>query len=234
MSLFKRNPQKFLRKIGSSSSDKYVEYCKASHSQLGQEILALSYLGWKENGFFVEFGACDGVEHSNTSLLESQFNWSGILAEPGRVWQDDLARNRNALIDKRCVWTRSGETAIFNQSKEAVLSTLDIFSELDHHAEKREDGSRYEVETVSLNDLLVEHKAPKQIDYMSVDTEGSEYDILSNFNFSRHDIAVITVEHNWTDQLGKITKLMKANGYYRIHPWISKFDAWFVREDLIP
>ena len=56
-----------------------------STSQLGQEIFVLSRLGWKRNGYYVEFGATDGRTLSNTWLVDRQFGWRGILAEPGRI-----------------------------------------------------------------------------------------------------------------------------------------------------
>ena len=53
-----------------------------SRSQLRQDIFVLCTLDFKRNGFFVEFGATNGVDLSNSYLLETEFNWTGILAEP--------------------------------------------------------------------------------------------------------------------------------------------------------
>lgn len=58
---------------------------------------------FKQNGFFVEFGATNGIDLSNTYLLETEFGWNGILAEPDKYWHTSLIANRTAIIDIRCV-----------------------------------------------------------------------------------------------------------------------------------
>ena len=63
--------------------------------------------------------------------------------------------------------------------------------------------------------LLTKYNAPKEIDYLSIDTEGSEFEILNNFDFDRHQIKVITCEHNFTPMRSKIFDLLIRNGYAR-------------------
>lgn len=209
---------------------KALQALPKSRSQLRQDIFALCELEFKEGGFFVEFGATNGVDLSNSFLLETEFNWPGILAEPARSWHSDLKANRKAKIETRCVWRASGERLTFNEvprSKE--LSTIDAFSSSDGHAKRRAKGTRYEVETISLNDLLDAHDAPAIVDYLSIDTEGSEYEILSNFDFSKRQFRVITCEHNYTPERDKIHALLTGNGYMRKFEDVSHFDDWYVK-----
>ena len=84
-------------------------------SQLGQEIFALIQNDFKRDGYFIEFGATDGLELSNTHLLEKEFGWTGILAEPAKTWHEDLYKNRSCNIETQCVWSRSGETLSFHE-----------------------------------------------------------------------------------------------------------------------
>ncbi len=204
------------------------ELLKKSTAQIRQDLFVFHHFNFKRDGFFVEFGATDGVELSNTYMLETEYGWRGILAEPAIIWHQDLIENRKAAIDKRCVWRNSDETIYFNETKNPVLSSIDIMSDNDLHASARKDGNRYSVKTVSLLDLLTEHNAPNEIDYMSIDTEGSEYDILESFDFKKYQIKVITCEHNYTPTREKIALLLINNGYERKFPHLSQFDDWWV------
>jgi hypothetical protein len=87
------------------------------------------------------------------------------------------------------------------------------------------------VSTISLNDLLSKHNAPKHIDYLSIDTEGSEFEILNSFDFSSHSFGVVTVEHNFTPVRQKIFELLSGHGYTRQFENLSKFDDWYVKVD---
>lgn len=203
-----------------------------SPSQLGQDIFVLNRLGWKRGGYYVEFGATDGRTLSNTWLLDRKFGWTGILAEPGRVWRDALvAEGRNARLDFDCVWTQSGERLTFTETAYAELSTLSQFAVRDKH--DRSDASTYEVSTISLLDLLAKHNAPPVIDYLSIDTEGSELAILEAFDFRRYHFRCITCEHNYTEDRDKILALLYRRGYRRVFEEFSQFDDWYVHQSLL-
>ena len=201
-----------------------------SHAQILQDLWVAWELGSPQGGYFVEFGAADGRRYSNTLYLETELGWRGVLAEPARVWQAALARNRSCAIDRRCVWTETGRTLTFNQPAIAAHATIDSYSDADGLAETRKDGERYEVETVSLNDLLAHWNAPRRIDYLSIDTEGSELDILKAFDFDAWDVRLITVEHNHTPQRQALLELLTAKGYRRRFKALSSVDDWYVKQ----
>jgi FkbM family methyltransferase len=204
---------------------------EVSKSQLRQDLFVLSRLNFKENGFFVEFGATNGKDLSNTYLLEKYFGWTGVLAEPGQIWQEPLRLNRpNSLIDSSCVWKTSNEVMIFNETKVPELSTLSMYSGADSHFKARRRGRKYSVKTISLLDLLAKHNAPSHIDYLSIDTEGSEFEILNSFDFNRYTFGVITCEHNDSENRGKVFRLLTANGYERQLETLSRVDDWYVRK----
>ena len=69
-----------------------------TNSQNYQDLWALFENKFKRDGFFVEFGATDGVTGNNTLLLEREYGWTGILAEPNPHWHNDLFYNRNTFF----------------------------------------------------------------------------------------------------------------------------------------
>ncbi len=205
---------------------------RASKSQIFQDVFVACHLKlWKRTSaprYFVEFGATDGITMSNTYLFEKHFGWKGLLIEPARVWKERLIENRSCDFDFRCVYNVSGEIIEFNESENAVYSTIDNLSKNDTHAEERVTGGKYLVETVTLSDVLKEHDAPRVIDYLSIDTEGSEFLILKALDFNLWKFKVITVEHNYTPQRASINELLTRNGYKRILEKISFMDDWYV------
>lgn len=204
-------------------------YLHLSKSQILQDLFVLHELGEKEDGYFVEFGATNGIDSSNSYMLEKFYNWNGILAEPGRIWHENLRENRRCKIDHRCVWSQTGQDLEFNQVNEPELSTINAYSGADRYRQYREAGLKYYVKTISLNDLLRTHDAPPEIDYMSIDTEGSEYQILSAFDFEKYHIKIITCEHNYTDARDKLFSLLSAKGYVRKFQEFSEVDDWYVK-----
>ena len=205
---------------------KLIEALPFSRAQLRQDLVVLGLLSAQRNGFFVEFGATDGVQRSNTFLLEKRFGWTGILAEPALVWHQALKESRNCAIDHRCVAGDGGQLVAFLEAEDAELSTLAKFRDADRH---HREGLNYTVETVSLNDLLVEHRAPQGFDYLSLDTEGSEIEILENFDLGFWCPRVVTVEHNYTSARSKLADLFQQHGYRQVHSSMSRWDSWFVR-----
>jgi len=226
------NNIKILQKLNDTNAQKLIQYYSKSKSQIMQDLFVLSNLAFKKEGYFVEFGATNGYDLSNTHLLEKEFGWKGILAEPAKIWHKDLKNNRSCNIETKCVWKDSGSILSFNEVETSELSTIDSFSKNDMLREARKKGKTYEVESISLNDLLLKFKAPNHIDYLSIDTEGSEYEILSNFDFSKYTFQVITCEHNFTPMREDLYFILTRQGYQRVFEDVSLCDDWYIKPNL--
>jgi FkbM family methyltransferase len=222
----------------------FIEYIKNFEnnfkSQLYQDLFASFIVKNNFDKTFLEFGATNGVDLSNTYTLENKFLWSGALAEPDINWIESLKKNRTkSKIITKCIWSKSGEKKNFFSSKVGVLSTLDDFKNSDinsmpgNTAQRIKEGVNIEVETISLNQVIKEEFNNISPSYISIDTEGSEFEILSSFNFSKYHPAVFTIEHNFTDLQDKIDQLMLDNNYVRIFRKLTAFDAWYISSEAL-
>ncbi|MEM9284256.1 MAG: FkbM family methyltransferase [Pseudomonadota bacterium] len=200
-----------------------------SVSQLGQDLWVLERTNFKRGGFFVEFGATDGVSLSNTYLLEREFGWRGLLAEPHPAYFAQLQRNRTSTMASVCIGQRTGDEVEFVLADEfsGMLRHLDH----DSNASRRGAYAKFAeniltLKTISLDEFLETHNAPKDIDYISVDTEGSELEILSSFPFDKWNVRNWTIEHNFAADRDGIFELMKSHGYQRRE---ADWDDWYFR-----
>jgi len=207
-----------------------LENIRSSKSQINQDLFVLSELKLKKNGYFVEVGAANGIYLSNTFILEKVFNWNGLLVEPAKIWHKELKQNRDSNLDFRCVLGNSNGLVTFTESEDSEYSTVKKFKSNDLHKDlRKKEVSTYKVQTVSLEDLLEENNCPNKIDYLSIDTEGSEYEIIKNFDFSKYNISCLTIEHNNTVNKDRIDDIVVNNGFRRVFEDISQFESWYIR-----
>jgi FkbM family methyltransferase len=202
-----------------------------SYSQLFQDLWVLYMHGTEQPGFFVEFGACDGLVLSNTALLELKYGWSGILAEPNPRWHADIVRNRKCNICFEGITGGEKETEIlFDVEDRPELSRVGDIVPLDNHEASgaRSKAKEIRVNCSSLNTLLDRYNAPEAIDFLSIDTEGSELDILESFDFSQWKVRLIAVEHAGDEAKRKsIFTLLSSKGFLRWDMEVSRWDDWY-------
>ena len=209
-------------------------------SQLYQDVFASFVIGNQFDKTFLEFGATDGLELSNSFMLENTLNWSGVLSEPSPQWHEVLKENRKyTKIIKKCIWSESGKILDFFMSDRGNFSTLNEFIDSDKYSmplnteSRKKAGKLITVETISLNDVIKEYFNNTSPSYISIDTEGSEFKILESFNFENYRPKVFTVEHNFTELQSKIDELMVSKNYERIFRKLTSFDAWYVSKEAL-
>ena len=127
----------------------------------------------------------------------------------------------------------------FFSSKKPLLSTIDDFkfSDLksmpDNSEDRNREGKNLEVETVSLNHVIEREFDDVCPSYISIDTEGSELDILQSFNFEKYNPVVFTIEHNYTEKERYIDELLEKNNYVRVFKKLTLFDAWYISREAL-
>ena len=209
-----------------------------SKSQVSQDLFAFYFAKNQKNGFFIEIGACDGIHLSNTYMLEKSYGWSGIICEPSNYWQLRI-KGRNCIISTKAIFSETGKKIKFDEFPTAPgLSGFSKYLDDDNNKEIRSKGYKseafqnYDVETITLNDLIAENTDKKSIDYISIDTEGSEYEIIKSFNFDKYNVEIFTIEHNFIkEKRDKIFDLLTKNNYVRIFENLSHWDDWYIKKD---
>ena len=193
-------------------------------SEFGQDIFVLEMLGWKRDGFFLDSGASDGVQSSNTHLLEFSYDWKGICIEPNKVFFEKLVKNRKSLCLNYCLYDKEDYVDFLEHGNDVGGIMQEYHpSHLDHakvsyDVQKDLHGNPKTVKklTRTVGQILKECDAPQTIDYWSLDTEGSELTILKSFPFDEYSFRVITVEHNHFPVRGEIKDFLEFKGYQRI------------------
>lgn len=206
-------------------------------SQLGQDRIVDEYLHGKRNGVFVDIGAYDGVTFSNTLMLERERGWTGICIEPLPDVCAELRKNRRCICVQACIGNREEREVEFLavQSEAARTRMLSgVLSEYDPQhlvrvdVELNEFGGTKSVIRVPMRHLhavLHEHSIGN-VDYLSIDTEGSELLILRSTILSAIGNPCITVENNYDDP--SIDAVLRNQGY-RLHTVIA-WDRFYVYE----
>lgn len=209
--------------------NKFFEILSNSKSDHFQDLLVANICKYKK-GYYVEIGAADGIKGSNTFVLEKNLAWSGILIEPARIFHDDLKKNRPlSQICHALAWNINGQTKVFNETTIPSLSCIDIFSGTDKNSRHRISNQKYSLRTQTLNSVFEYHNVPSEIDYISIDCEGSELHILEGLNFDKYHIKIFSIEHNYNKNRDQIIKFMKGKGYEIKYSRLTNIDYLFVK-----
>ena len=175
----------------------------------------MNELGLKKKGTFIEIGGGDGKNISNTYLLEKKYFWKGLICEPDKRLHNKIKKYRKSKIIKNpivntCKKVNFYQSSLYNSS---IIKTI--------------NSKKTKLNGLSLN-RLIKKNIKGSVDYISIDTEGNEYEILKNFNFKKFKIKIFTIEHNFRNNRQKIFKIMCKNGYKRKHKLLSYMDDWYV------
>lgn len=191
-------------------------------SQCGQDkYLDKRVFRKKTGGFFLDIGAHNGKTFSNTWFFEKSRDWNGICVEPIPEVFAELEKNRDCIKVNGCISKEQGVQKFLRVTGELVdtemLSGLvDNYDprhleRIDREIEQYGGGKEeIEVQCYNVNDLLKENNI-SVVDYVSIDTEGNELDILQSIDHKALKFLVFTVENNYAD--GRVKAFMKEQGY---------------------
>jgi FkbM family methyltransferase len=188
------------------------------YSQLMQDKFVDEYLNQKENGFFIEVGAHDGNSASNTLFFERHRNWKGICIEPGPEEFEKLNENRKSINVNACVSDYNGESEYtYIKGYSMMLSGLSENYNQSHqqriHSEVNHYGGEVNKITMPVKTLqsILDENGITDVDYCSIDTEGSELNIVKSIDYEKTNIKIFSIENNYGDTT--IKDFLESKGY---------------------
>lgn len=202
------------------------------HAQLLQDAFVLATTRFMRGGLFVEIGVGDGVHLSNTLTLERDFGWQGLLIEANPFFWPEIERNRpTAQLAKLAVLGKARGPLVFHHVPSfPEISALEDFAAGDHH--NRSDFDAVSVDSAGIVDVLEAHAIPRTVDYVSIDVEGPEIEILSAMLDAGYRPRIFTIEHNRVaDRIQSLHDLLSTD-YEIVAAGASNWDLWAVEKTL--
>ena len=203
-------------------------------SQYQQDkILNEKYFKNRVGGVFVDIGAHDGKSLSNTFFYEKALNWSGLCIEPLPKVFKQLKQNRSCILVEGAAWKEdtTKQFRIVEGYPETLSGFIDTYP--DAHQKRIADeialmgGSSVDVDIkcFDVTKLLLKHKLT-EINFLSIDVEGSELDILDSIDYDKIKIDVILAENNYGDS--RLASFLETKGYELVGR-ISIDDVYILR-----
>lgn len=177
----------------------------------------------QRKGVFVDIGAHDGITGSNSYFFEKELEWTGICIEPIASRYEELVKNRNCITENCCVYSKNCDV-LFCQHKgytemlSGILTAYDPRHIERYQREQQKMGGSTEIvrkPAYTLTYLLDKHNIHK-IDFLSIDVEGAEFDILQGIDFDKNKIRVIDIEDNYGDTFWKIDQFLEEKGFRKM------------------
>ena len=176
-----------------------------TYSQYGEEAIIDSFFKGKRRGYCVDVGAADGVLYSNSRYLIETLAWSALLIEPHPAFFQSLLDlykdNSKVRLENVAVYSDSGEMPfyLYGRDYRAQVSTL---SETFRERVCNIHGDRYEAEPVTVQVTTLENilKGTERVDFLSIDCEGVDMEVLRSNDWINNKPAMVCVEHSMPKQ----------------------------------
>lgn len=203
----------------------------APSGQLLQDVMALGVSG--EGKHFVEFGAGHPWHLSNTGILATKFGWGGTRAEPNPDFFKLHDQEKLPDVTTSMVFIGADEGNVDFLPLGELGTRFDL-SQGDRHRRSRRKLAKtvraMTVQSQSPRTFMAAKGVPKEFGFLSVDTEGSEIEIMRTFPFEEFSFDFACIEHNFDEEKRSLlTAIMCSKGYATVLSECSGWDAWFIR-----
>ena len=193
--------------------EKFFFWNEKFFSQAGQDkIIKNHFFQNNKNGFFIEIGAYDGIIGSNCCHFEKFLNWEGIAIEASKIQYDKLKKNRKCKTVNKAISNKIKDVE-FVEVIEGLTQMSGINNENNTAIEiiNNNKNSKTKISKITTTTFEEEIKSNLEIDYLSIDIEGEELDLLKSIDFNKYTIKVISVENNVPDKFNYNTFFKSKN-----------------------
>jgi FkbM family methyltransferase len=198
------------------------------------DIWVLQVLKQKCNGVFIEAGAA-GI--SNCITLEKYFGWTGVCLEPhSESFKELQAAKRQTLVNK-CLYSHNGEVDFYECHDKQQRLYYEQLSGIPDCIEPwwidtvKNHGTLVKKECITLEQVIIDHNLPTIIDFLQMDIEGSELEVLKNFPFDKYIFLTMAIESG-----DRYKELLNKNSYTMVqNPFRgnSNLDHYFVHNSIL-
>jgi FkbM family methyltransferase len=195
------------------------------YSHMGADLWVAETMQYRRDAYFLEFGALDGLTASNCAMLEKTLGWKGIAVEANPTYYPQVCANRSCI---------TVNVALAKKSRESV-EMIDVFglSALRQHinvdgaqsVRERDKRGYVWIDTLNPTELLQRYSSAEHIEFLSLDIEGGEYEVIKAINFDYYRIALMAIEHSSNPKRQKLMRdFLLPKGYKVIQ---RHQDDWF-------
>jgi FkbM family methyltransferase len=193
------------------------------YSQYGQDkYVHTKFFHDLSGGVFVDVGAHDGITLNNTLFFEETLNWKGINIEPIPSVFENLKMNRPNCINLECAISNENSDSsafLLGVGYTEMLSGLVNTYDQRHHQRMEHENKIYsgkkeiiQVHTKKLETVFDEYSI-NRVHYLTIDTEGGEFEVIKSINFDKVFIDLIQFEDNYSDIGSQIVAYLNTKQY---------------------
>lgn len=183
-----------------------------SYAQEGEDLILSAIFNEKNDGFYVDVGAHHPSRFSNTKIFYDK-GWSGINIEPCNIDRFAKKRPRDKNIQAAIGQVRERKT--FYIFDDEALNTFDSENIERYKKSGYKLVEQVEMQLIPLKEIIEENSV-KKIDFMSVDVEGLEMEVLNSFDWNslKPDVLLIEIHDKLENLLdNKIYLFLTKLGY---------------------
>lgn len=205
---------------------------KGYYGQFSTDVLIELYFPNQPTGCCVEVGAANGIRGSNTLFFEKK-GWRTLCIEPNPKYFKEVKKIRKEAIQCACSSTNESSVAftVFDIGKNNIMSSVSGLSPdqrlVDLHKGIINSSEQIYVQTRTLDTVLFESEFNNKIDFISIDTEGTELDVLKGLDLLKWDIKLLVVENNYNDP--EIEEYLDSFGYFKDARW--KINDFYLKKE---